>query len=104
MMKRRLKQKGTVVTEYALLILILLGAILFCQKLLLRGIGGKWHNVGDAYGFGQQYSPITTKDCKFEPRFLSIWYDADCAAAYKCSETDQACITTSASACSAGCN
>lgn len=75
--------RGSSVIEYIILIVMLLTAILVMQKQIARGFFGRWKNLGDTFGHGEQYDPTTTLECgRFVPRLPNppywgneIWYN-----------------------------
>ncbi|VAX37515.1 hypothetical protein MNBD_UNCLBAC01-568 [hydrothermal vent metagenome] len=53
----RRKQKGQTVLEYAILLVIIMGAFLAISAYLKRGIQGRWKSAAD--NLGDQYDPRT---------------------------------------------
>lgn len=51
----RLKQKGQTLLEFAVLFIVLVGALFAMQKYIKRGVQGKWKESID--GMGKQYDP-----------------------------------------------
>lgn len=48
-------QKAMAITEYSLLIAIVVAALLGMQFYLKRAVCGHWRESGDVFGFGRQY-------------------------------------------------
>ena len=59
-------KRGTSAIEYVVMIIIIIGAMLLIQKYLLRGIAGKWRDVGDTWGYGRQFDPKKTTECLYD--------------------------------------
>ncbi len=73
-----LKNKKAVSTiEYALLLMIIMGAVFISQRYILRGFAGRWKAVGDTFGQGKQYDPKKTVECAWSQQF-NLWYGPDC--------------------------
>jgi len=53
--KRKGKSKGQTFLEFAVLFIVLVGALLAMQKYIKRGVQGKWKESID--GMGKQYDP-----------------------------------------------
>lgn len=49
------RQKAMAITEYSLLIAIVVAALLGMQFYLKRAVCGHWRESGDVFGFGRQY-------------------------------------------------
>ncbi len=82
------------------MLLFVIGALIFFQKYIFRGIAGHWRSVGDAFGSGRQYDPKQTIECKFDPQFFNVWYDSKCADNFNCiSLSNVGCIKSSISGC-----
>lgn len=47
-------QRGMSVTEYALLLAVVVAALLGMQIFLKRAVCGNWKQAGDVFGFGRQ--------------------------------------------------
>ena len=62
MIRMCLHRKGQSTMEYAILIIIIIGALLAVQVYIKRGIQGKMKSSAD--DIGQQYSPDNTKIVK----------------------------------------
>ncbi|MCM8800169.1 MAG: hypothetical protein NC900_05540 [Candidatus Omnitrophica bacterium] len=58
MNKKRIKALS--ILEYALLIVIVVGALVAMQLYLKRSIAGYWRESIDTFGFGMQYEPHLT--------------------------------------------
>lgn len=86
-------------TEYIMVIMMVLGAFVFFQEYIFRGISGKFRGVGDSYGYGRQYDPNRTIECHFDSRFTNSWYDAVCAEGFGCVGSDLPCTQKSIAAC-----
>ena len=75
--------------EYAVLVLLFIGAIVAMNKQVRRVFFGRWKSVGDSFGHGQQYDPNKTLECQRYANHSSdagqwtweIWYSQAC---YEC--------------------
>ncbi len=78
-------KEGSSTIEYIILIVMFLTAILVMQKQVARGFFGRWKNLGDTFGHGEQYDPNATLECgRYVPRIgqtgwgTEIWYEQKC--------------------------
>lgn len=92
----RKNKKAASIIEYVVLIVMFLMAILLMQKQVVRVFFGRWKDMADTFGYGEQYDPTNTIDCR---RYVpidggyanqEIWYRAEC---FDC------CIDTSETTC-----
>jgi hypothetical protein len=74
----RKKKSGQSTLEYAVFIIILLGAMFVIQKYIARAFSGRWKGVGDSWGQGRQYSPTKTTRCAHAWPRGNFWYDEVC--------------------------
>lgn len=54
----RLKNKGSVSLENAVLIAIIIAALIGMSAYIRRAMCGKLRQAGDSFGFGKQYDPL----------------------------------------------
>ncbi len=54
---RKLKNRGMLSLEYAVVITILIAALLAMSVYIRRAICGKLRESGDTFGYGRQYAP-----------------------------------------------
>lgn len=79
LMLRSKRKKGVALIEYTMVIIIVIMALLFLQKFIVRGFAGRWKDVGDTFGYDKQYDPTATIRCAwFEDGNRSRWYEVDC--------------------------
>jgi len=95
MMIVRNQQKAASTIEYVLLIIIFVSAIFLMQKQIARSFFGRWKDLGDGFGYGEQYDPKTTTECGryVDPATQGeTWYLQKC---YECcfDVTVQKCIS-----------
>ena len=76
-MRRKKNRYGASALEYIALITILLTALLFSQKYIVRGFAGRWKQVGDSFGYGRQYDPAETAECLWSAD-AGQWYTKQC--------------------------
>lgn len=94
--------------EYAILIIIIIGAFLVMRNYMQRGIFGNWGQTGQSFGFGRQYDPQKTIECAFDDE-SNLWYDKNCYTSLMtnldCSTGDTVCegIITGGSCASSSC-
>ncbi len=72
---------GSSVTEYAVLIIIILTALYWMKGPIARTFYGRWKTAGDSFAFGRQYDPQRTVECAYyaSPDGASkVWYDERC--------------------------
>lgn len=67
---------GQAVSEYLVLIVLIIGAFILMQPYILRAFSGRWKGVGDSLGQGRLYDPNKTKECIYDFEFLNEWYSA----------------------------
>ena len=92
--------KAASIIEYTVLIVMFVTAIFFMYKQIGRSIFGRWRDLGDSFGQGEQYDPDKTLECgRYVPRVLhqgtwkwgtEMWYAQNC---YQC------CMSTYESTC-----
>lgn len=58
-MFKKLRRRGQVSLEWAVLLVVVMGALLAMQAYFKRGIQGRWRSSVD--GVGEQYDPMTTE-------------------------------------------
>ena len=90
---RLLNKKAFSVIEYAVLIVIIIGAFLVMRNNIQRGIFGMWGNSGQSFAFGRQYDSQKTVECSFDEQ-SNLWYDRNCFESLnnqECSIGDTAC-------------
>ncbi len=51
-------QRGMSVTEYAVLLAVVVAALLGMQIFLKRAVSGNWKQAGDVFGFGRQATRV----------------------------------------------
>ena len=74
---KNLNIKAFSIIEYAILIVIIVGAYLVMQSYIQRGIFGNWGQTGQSFGFGRQYDPQKTIECAYDEQ-SNLWYDRNC--------------------------
>ena len=80
----RKTHRATSTVEYLIVIIIFVAAILLMQKQIARSFFGRWKDLGDGFGYGEQYDPQATVDCG---RYVNsetnveTWYAQNC---YEC--------------------
>ncbi len=67
---------GSAMSEYAVLIAVILAAFILMAPYLLRGIAGYWKEAGDSFGYGRIYDPERTVECAYSP-IAGAWYRVD---------------------------
>ena len=55
-----MKNKGSLILEYTVLITIVIAAFLCGQIYVKRAICGRWRQAADVFGSGRQYEPNLT--------------------------------------------
>ena len=53
----KIRGKGTLSLEYAVLIVILIAALVAMSVYIRRSICGRLREAGDTFGYGRQYQP-----------------------------------------------
>lgn len=53
--------KGNLILEYTVLIVIVIAALLGMHTYVTRGLSGRWRQSADVFGFGRQYQPNVTQ-------------------------------------------
>jgi hypothetical protein len=88
-------KRAASVIEYVVLFVMFLTAIFLMQKHIARALFGRWRDLGDSFGQGEQYNPSTTLECgRYVPHTTTgwgseIWYLQEC---YKCCmDTNEEC-------------
>jgi len=81
-------KKAVSTIEYMTLFVLFLAAILVMQKSIARSFFGRWKDLGDSFGQGEQYDPRGTVECgRYTAVDLAtgwettIWYWQPC---YEC--------------------
>jgi len=74
---RILNNKAFSVIEYAVLLVIVIGAFLIMRNYIQRGIFGFWGQTGQSFAFGRQYDSQKTIECSFDEQ-SNLWYDRNC--------------------------
>lgn len=81
---------GVSAVEYMILFVMFLAAILVMHKQVGRVFMGRWKDLGDSFGYGQQYDVNATVECgRHVPRIFNaasqesawgteIWYGQKC--------------------------
>jgi uncharacterized protein (UPF0333 family) len=54
---KRIRNKGMLSLEYAILLAILVAALLGTALYMKRAICGRWRSAADVFGYGRQYQP-----------------------------------------------
>lgn len=91
MLKRSCRHDPGVSTiEYIILFVMFLSAILVMHKQVGRSFFGRWKDLGDTFGYGEQYDVNATVECgRYVPRVFNvvtqqnvwgpdIWYEQKC--------------------------
>ena len=82
MIRKIFSKKAVSIIEYVALLTFLMAAVFLAQKYLVRGIAGRWKEVGDTFGYGRQYDPKKTTECVWheDPYDLAFntWYVPQC--------------------------
>jgi len=52
--------RGQSAIEYAVLIAVAAAALVGMSVYTKRALDGKWRGVGDSFGYGRQYDPVST--------------------------------------------
>ncbi len=78
------EKKAQAALEYIVMITIIVMAIFIFQKYILRGMAGKWKTTGDSFGYGRQYDPKRTLECKFDYIYTDSWYSVERFEANDC--------------------
>ena len=55
-----MKNKGSLILEYSILIAIVIAALVCMQVYVKRALCGRWRQAGDVFGSGRQYEPNLT--------------------------------------------
>ena len=76
--RKKINNQAVSVIEYVLLIGVVITAILFTQKYIVRAIAGKWKQAGDTFSLGQQYDPKKTLECAWSGEPNNLWYSQKC--------------------------
>ena len=63
--------------EFTAVVLFILAAFLVFQKYIVRGVSGRWKQVGDSLGQGRIYDATKTIECAFDPQ-TGVWFDKKC--------------------------
>lgn len=78
-------QRAASIVEYAVLFVMFLTAIMLMQKQIARAIFGRWKDLGDSFGYGQQYDPKKTIECASYTGYTTtggwgseVWYLVPC--------------------------
>ena len=72
-------KKAVSAIEYAVLLVIIMMALLFMQKYIVRAMAGRWKAVGESFSAGRQYDPRATTECAwFSSPQLNQWYNPQC--------------------------
>jgi hypothetical protein len=74
---KNLNKKAFSVIEYAVLIVIIIGALVVMKTYLQRGLFGTWGQSGQSFAFGRQYDSEKTIECSFDQQ-SNKWYDRNC--------------------------
>jgi hypothetical protein len=72
-----LNKKAFSVIEYAVLLVILIGAFLVMRNYMQRGVYSMWGQAGQSFAFGRQYDSQKTVECAFDEQ-SNLWYDRNC--------------------------
>jgi Flp pilus assembly pilin Flp len=56
-MMTQIKNRGSLMLEYSVLIVIVIVALVGMQVYLRRAVCGRWRQSADVFGFGRQYEP-----------------------------------------------
>ena len=101
-MKNKNKKLGQSALEYLVLTTFILFVFLGFQKYIVRAFSGRWKTSADALGYGRQFDPNKTIECK---EFTAgVWYDVaqyksnncDCETIQQTPTTCAACVAASA--------
>ena len=84
--------KAFSVIEYAVLLIIVIGAFLVMRNYMQHGIHGMWGQAGQSFAFGRQYDSQKTIECSFDDQ-SNLWYDRNCFMTLRqqCAVGDSAC-------------
>jgi len=88
-----LNKKGFSVIEYAVLLVIIIGAFLIMKSYIQRGLFGTWGQAGQGFAYGRQYDSQKTVECSFDEQ-SNLWYDRNCFVTMsnqQCSPGDTGC-------------
>ena len=55
------RRRGSLSIEYGVLVVVAVAALLAMAVYFKRALGGRWRQVGDAFGYGRQYEPGVTR-------------------------------------------
>lgn len=55
-----MKNKGSLMLEYTMLIAIVVAALFLTQIYVKRALSGRWRKSADVFGQGRQYEPNVT--------------------------------------------
>ena len=93
------------ITEYLVVIMIIMGAFFIFKDYLIRGLSGHWKNASDQFGYGRQYEPSDTVECAFDSVWTHKWYDETCVENKRCPVGNPSCEQQAVNQClSAACN
>ncbi len=99
MLNRLYRNRAFSITEYLVMIMILMGAFFVFKDHIIRGLSGRWKGVGDQFGYGRQFEPSDTVECDFDSRWTQQWYDATCVENQRCPVNNSSCLQQAIAAC-----
>lgn len=94
-------KKGFSTTEYLVMLLILVTAMVVFKDYIIRGLTGRWKTGSDQIGFGRQYEPTDTVECAYDYQFNQGWYDITCVDNQGCPPGNKNCERLAISTCTA---
>jgi len=80
----KLRRKAQSIMEFLALISFILAVFFIFQKYISRGFVGRMKATGDTWGYGRQYDPDITSNCRTSLSSLDRWIDTDCFEANDC--------------------
>ena len=93
-----LNKKAFAVIEYAMILIIVIGAFLVMRSYIQRGIFGMSARAGQSFAYGRQYDPQKTIECGFDG-ITGSWYDTNCFKNAGCAlgnaSCEQSCLVNS---------
>lgn len=99
MISRLCRNRAFSITEYLVMIAILMGAFFVFKDHIIRGLSGRWKGTGDQFGYGRQFEPSDTVECDFDSVWTQNWYDATCVENKRCPVGNPGCLQQAIGAC-----
>ena len=99
---KRSKKNGQSTLEFIVVTMVVILAFMTMQRVIVRGISGRWKTAGDSLS-SRQYDPNTSLDCRFDSQFgTDVWYNFDCFYE-RCDCESMAASNTTCRECIRGC-